>query len=109
MVQFEDDGTDYYDDYETSNCIHCNCDQTGTINDICDAFNGNCLCKNNYAGDKCDRCVSEHDTYPCDGGNEMKVHSMIFLNFLPFKAQFGAFFSPNSFKVVKKLKAVVKL
>ena len=55
MVQFEQDGTDYYDDYDTNFCKLCNCDQRGTIDEVCDASNGQCICKPGFGGQLCDQ------------------------------------------------------
>lgn len=47
------------------------CDKLGT--DHCDSSTGECICKNNVIGEKCDRCEDNHYGYssgngcvPCD-------------------------------------------
>ncbi|CAB1313509.1 unnamed protein product, partial [Coregonus sp. 'balchen'] len=38
-------------------CIPCDCDPTGSLdNGLCDPVSGRCVCKENVAGDRCDRC-----------------------------------------------------
>uniref|UniRef100_A0A4W5Q591 Laminin subunit beta-1 n=1 Tax=Hucho hucho TaxID=62062 RepID=A0A4W5Q591_9TELE len=38
-------------------CIPCDCDLTGSLdNGLCDPVSGRCVCKENVAGDRCDRC-----------------------------------------------------
>uniref|UniRef100_A0A8C7F687 Laminin subunit beta-1 n=1 Tax=Oncorhynchus kisutch TaxID=8019 RepID=A0A8C7F687_ONCKI len=38
-------------------CISCDCDLTGSLdNGLCDPVSGRCVCKENVAGDRCDRC-----------------------------------------------------
>uniref|UniRef100_A0A914ULJ9 Uncharacterized protein n=1 Tax=Plectus sambesii TaxID=2011161 RepID=A0A914ULJ9_9BILA len=36
--------------------IGCNCDPTGTISGICDVYGGQCECKVNVGGRRCDQC-----------------------------------------------------
>merc|ERR1711884_528131 len=74
--------------YGFPNCQACQCNLDGTIHDhddeddehdhhgevaSCDA-NGQCACKDNYTGDKCDHCAPDHynianTCHPC-GCNE---------------------------------------
>ncbi|XP_030748533.1 laminin subunit beta-1 isoform X2 [Sitophilus oryzae] len=35
----------------------CDCDPTGSTSKICDPYGGNCTCKPNVAGRKCDKCA----------------------------------------------------
>ena len=37
-------------------CEMCECDDSGAINNLCDAVTGKCNCKNNYRGDQCEEC-----------------------------------------------------
>ncbi|XP_035280923.1 laminin subunit beta-4 [Anguilla anguilla] len=38
-------------------CIPCDCDPDGSLNGgLCDPNTGQCVCKNNVEGDRCDRC-----------------------------------------------------
>lgn len=54
-------------------CLACVCDKLGT--DHCDSYTGECICKNNVIGEKCDRCEDNHYGFstgrgcvPCDCG-----------------------------------------
>ncbi|XP_018320894.1 laminin subunit alpha [Agrilus planipennis] len=50
---------DYYGDAITAkNCQPCDCDNYGR--ERCDSHTGQCICKPNVEGEKCDRCVAEH-------------------------------------------------
>lgn len=42
----------------------CNCDLIGSLPEICDKNNGQCLCKKGYAGPRCDKCSSGYNGYP---------------------------------------------
>lgn len=46
-------------------CLECDCDVTGT--ESCDKATGQCLCKPNVIGDRCDACAA--DTWGFDSGN----------------------------------------
>ncbi|XP_031335758.1 laminin subunit beta-1 isoform X2 [Photinus pyralis] len=37
--------------------LSCQCDPTGSISKLCREFGGNCLCKPNVLGRRCDRCA----------------------------------------------------
>lgn len=37
--------------------LACQCDPTGSISAICDSFGGQCSCKSNVVGRKCNRCA----------------------------------------------------
>ncbi|XP_006825989.1 laminin subunit beta-1-like [Saccoglossus kowalevskii] len=36
--------------------VPCNCDQTGSVSSVCGAIGGQCECKSNVIGRRCDRC-----------------------------------------------------
>lgn len=37
-------------------CVPCGCSKRGSFNETCDQFTGQCHCKENHSGSKCDRC-----------------------------------------------------
>ncbi|CAF0857038.1 unnamed protein product [Brachionus calyciflorus] len=37
--------------------LPCDCNPTGSVSNICDQFGGNCKCKPNVVGKKCDKCA----------------------------------------------------
>ncbi|XP_033099240.1 laminin subunit alpha-like [Anneissia japonica] len=47
-------------------CIECDCDPRGTEGDInkCDRVTGQCSCKHNVGGRRCDQCLPGHHSYP---------------------------------------------
>lgn len=54
----------------------CDCDLTGSLdNGLCDPVSGRCVCKENVAGDRCDRCkfgfygFSQEDPTGCQSKN----------------------------------------
>lgn len=44
--------------------VVCKCDPRGTVEEICDKNNGQCLCKEGFGGDKCDKCIPGYKDYP---------------------------------------------
>ena len=40
-------------------CIDCLCDVDGSVTSSCNA-SGNCLCRANYTGSRCDNCLPGH-------------------------------------------------
>ena len=45
-------------------CVYCDCDPSGTEDEVCDGQNGQCLCKPGFAGRRCDRCDDAFFGYP---------------------------------------------
>lgn len=45
----------------------CECDPTGSESSLCDKYSGQCPCKKNVAGRKCDRCAVSHFGFGADG------------------------------------------
>lgn len=37
-------------------CELCNCHQLGSVSNVCDVVNGQCLCQPRYGGHRCDEC-----------------------------------------------------
>merc|ERR1712083_697558 len=43
---------------DPSGCKRCICNKEGTVNETqCNQTNGHCICKQNWSGDKCYKCV----------------------------------------------------
>ncbi|XP_070555377.1 laminin subunit alpha-like [Ptychodera flava] len=42
--------------FDYPQCVPCDCDLTGTTDEICDQTSSRCLCKENVEGRRCDRC-----------------------------------------------------
>jgi laminin alpha 3/5 len=65
----------YYSKYfdgehkKTLMCSLCNCDVTGTTDEICLKDQGGiCICKPNFAGEKCNQCAPGFFNFPtCEG------------------------------------------
>ena len=49
------------------NFIACNCDTVGSQDSACHVY-GRCICKNGYAGQKCDVCA--HGLYKKGNGSQ---------------------------------------
>lgn len=48
-------------------CNPCECNSIGSLNQVCNAADGQCQCKSNYAGRQCDQCHNGYYYYPsCD-------------------------------------------
>lgn len=47
----------FFGDAFNKECNECRCDPVGSLNSTCDPL-GQCYCKSNYEGEKCDRCKS---------------------------------------------------
>ena len=45
----------------------CECDVTGSESSLCDKYTGQCPCKNNVGGRKCDRCQPGFYGFGSDG------------------------------------------
>lgn len=44
--------------------IDCNCDLKGTEEGICNKATGQCLCREEFTGERCDKCKSGYYGYP---------------------------------------------
>lgn len=44
-------------------CAECNCEAVGSVENTCGP-SGQCLCRSNYAGLKCDQCAPGYYNYP---------------------------------------------
>ena len=51
-----------YWNFNDRGCETCDCKPEGSLNNVpqCDAETGNCDCKNNVEGKKCDKCMAGH-------------------------------------------------
>lgn len=56
--------------FVTLGCQNCGCLPAGSLNNTpsCDTTNGNCFCKQNVEGQRCDRCQAGH--FHIDESNE---------------------------------------
>ena len=71
----------------------CSCDASGSTEEICTKSLGNCLCREGYSGERCDRCEAGWwgypDCQPCecstegsstqDGGYVTRIYLIIIL------------------------------
>ena len=39
--------------------LECECNEDGSVNELCDEASGKCTCKENVIGDKCTQCATE--------------------------------------------------
>lgn len=44
--------------------LACDCDPSGTEGDVCDKNTGQCLCRDGFAGRRCDQCDERFYGYP---------------------------------------------
>lgn len=42
----------------------CTCDKKGTLPEVCDKTNGQCLCKPGYGGPTCGQCIADFTGFP---------------------------------------------
>ena len=54
--------------YSTS--VECNCDENGSVDNICNKLTGNCYCTNKYTGKQCSQCKNGYFGYPNCTGNK---------------------------------------
>ena len=47
----------------------CDCETQGTIKAICGRHTGQCLCKDGFAGLRCDKCMKDFYAFPECLGN----------------------------------------
>ena len=59
--------------------LDCNCDPNGSEALTCDAETGQCHCKCNVIGDKCDTCASGFHNFPATA--DENCHGMISQDF----------------------------
>ena len=65
------DGFYNYTDHE-NNCTSCDCDSTGSFDDICEKKTGQCECKMGFGGSRrCDVCEFGTGKYPNCGGKQV--------------------------------------
>lgn len=50
--------------HNISECLPCECDSTGSLNDFCDLTSGQCSCNARFDGKHCDRCKDGYFNYP---------------------------------------------
>jgi len=47
------------------NCFSaCDCNEQGSLSNVCDVESGQCSCKSNYGGRTCDLCGNGYYKYP---------------------------------------------
>ena len=60
-------------DFHSGSCTPCNCNVSGSLTNQCNE-RGECRCKDNVEGDKCDQCkngtvnLQQNNKYGCSGG-----------------------------------------
>ena len=56
-------------------CLACNCDQYGSLDVQCDIVSGQCPCKENFMGQRCDLCEENkyRDGFECPSMSETNV------------------------------------
>lgn len=55
----------------------CDCDSSGTSEEICNKTTGQCLCKENFMFPRCDRCAPGYYNYPmCQGQSQSYIHDL---------------------------------
>jgi hypothetical protein len=45
--------------FDTFFLSECECNEDGSVNELCDEASGKCTCKENVIGDKCTQCATE--------------------------------------------------
>uniref|UniRef100_T1KYQ2 Laminin subunit alpha n=1 Tax=Tetranychus urticae TaxID=32264 RepID=T1KYQ2_TETUR len=53
-----------YGYYNEPDCPRCPCYRNGTLGDICDPENGQCVCKDPYSGSDCSSCAAAYWGFP---------------------------------------------
>ena len=71
--------------YGYPDCIPCDCDFYGTEDNICTVGGGNCPCKPNFDGQKCDMCLLGFYNFPeCVGKwydySDFLIYNKVFQN-----------------------------
>lgn len=55
----------------------CDCDSSGTSEEICNKTTGQCLCKENFMFPRCDRCAPGYYNYPtCQGQSQSYINDL---------------------------------
>lgn len=90
------------DAVERKDCQSCLCDIDGT--NRCDHATGQCICKPNVIGEKCDRCLEEH--YGFQSGNG-KYYDLPYKNHQTYSGNF--FFQVAQLVTVVWLQTVVNV
>ena len=66
--------------------LRCTCNVLGSRSSVCEEFGGQCLCRTNVVGRKCDRCKLGHAGFPrCRRKWNIRFSSKLpGTNYLPF-------------------------
>ncbi|CAJ0944059.1 unnamed protein product [Ranitomeya imitator] len=62
--------------FGTNGCQECNCDSKGSISTLCDQVTGQCACRGDIQGQRCDSCLPGYYGFPncrpcrCNGNSE---------------------------------------
>ncbi|XP_070542660.1 laminin subunit alpha-like isoform X2 [Ptychodera flava] len=69
--------------YYLQGALSCDCDLTGSYNNYCDLYGGQCSCKPGVGGKRCDECLPSYYAYsslgciPCNCYNDNKVCNVL--------------------------------
>ena len=90
----------------------CECDDTGSTSRLCDKYCGQCPCKKNVAGRKCNRCAPGFFGFGADGcQGKHELHLLIYsctCNMRPFAA-IVHYFEIHLFQLVIVMLLVLKI
>ena len=59
--------------FDLPDCEACDCNEAGSSSNNCDSTSGQCPCKENIAGDKCDEPAPGYYNFPEPEGNFPKL------------------------------------
>ena len=81
--------------FDTFFLSECECNEDGSVNELCDEASGKCTCKENVIGDKCTQCATEFwgIISNCEGKHLFDKEWSSFLMFLCTKVEFTSFLS----------------